>query len=313
MFIIQEEKNKWVKYGALFAIAIMVGSAVLVGILGSWDKITGDKDGLTEHSFSDISGKHMNFTFKNAKDAAKILPENILAINIVKIYADDSYYQSIQSSFPGANISKMLSASYADGGLELFVIEDESNAGIVLNTSKPQIETYENYSLIFINPYQKVVVGNPILISTVYDYTAGNTLAKKTIDVLSGKSEGSTGLNDILAYADDVSNYDEIVVFKANTGSSYEKYYQRSSQSVNMTSFQIDLQFESILLNPSDEMKQDLSDLSQNASDGIQFTITEESNIMKIYVEGADYTGFLNDTNALYKIVSNHTKQAATA
>ncbi|WNY28792.1 hypothetical protein MmiEs2_09960 [Methanimicrococcus stummii] len=307
----QEEKSKWVKYGSLFAIIIMLGSVFALVLYGSWDSLTGNDSATTEYPFADVPGTHTNFTFKNAKDAAKYVPEGVLGINILKIYENDSIDQKLQENFPGAEASRVMTASYSTGGLEYYLLDSEENVSIVLNSSKPQYENYEGHNIIFISPYQRVVVGNPFVIASFFNYV-DNTLAKNAVDVFEGKASGSTNLNDILAYAEDTDNYDEIIVYKANDGSNYTKYYQRSSQYLNMTTFQLSFQLESIILNPSDEMKQDVRDLAENANAGVEFTITEEGDVMKTYVDGSDYTSFMTDTNALYKLVSSHTKQSST-
>lgn len=305
----QEEKNKWIKFGAIFAILIMVGSAVFVGILYGWDSLTGDDNTTTEYPFTDIPGTHANFTFKNVKDGAAYVPEDVLSINILKIYSNDSIDQKLQENFPGAESSKVMTASYQTGMLEYYLVENESNTSIVINGSKPQLDEYEGYNIIFISPYQRVIAGSPIVIASFFNYTE-NTLAKKAVDVFEGKASGSTNLNDILGYAEDTENYDEIIVYKANNGSNYDKYYQRSSQYVNTTTFTLAFQLESIILNPNDAMKQDVRNLAANATEGVEFTITEEGNVMKTYVDGSDYTTFMKDTNALYQLISTHTKQA---
>lgn len=305
----QEEKNKWIKYGAIFAILIMMGSAVLVG-LSYWDGWNNDSNATTEYPFTDVPGTHANFTFKNAKDAAGFVPEGVLGINILKVYENDSIDQKLRENFPGADASKVMTASYPAGILEYYPIENESNTSMVINGSKPQYENYEGYNIIFVSPYQRVIAGSPIIIASFFNYASDNSLAKKAVDVLEGKSSGASNLNDILAYADDTKNYDEIIVYKANNGSDYDKYYQRASQYVNTSTFQLSFQMESILLKPTDEMKQDIRNLAANATEGVEFTITEDGDVMKTYVDGSNYTAFMADTNALYKLVSNHTQQA---
>ncbi|MDV0445997.1 hypothetical protein MmiAt1_16030 [Methanimicrococcus sp. At1] len=308
----KEEKNKWMKFGAIFAILIMVGSAVFVGILYGYDSLTGDDNTTTEYPLTDVPGTHANFTFKNAKDAAGYVPEDVLSINILKIYSNDSIDQGIKEAFPGAESDKRLVASYQTGMLAYYPLESEENVSILISGKKPQYENYDGYNIIFTHAAQRVVVGSPIIIASFFNYLSDNTLAKKAIDVLEGKASGSTTLNDILAHADDTDTYDEIIVYKANDGSNYDKYYQRSSQYLNMTTFQLSFQLESIILNPSDEMKQDVRDLAENAT-GTEFTITEEGNVMKTYVDGSDYTAFMTDTNTLYQLVSKHTQQSSTA
>ncbi len=306
----QEEKNKWMKFGAIFAIVIMVGSAVFVGLLYGWDSLTGNDNTTTEYPFTDVPGTHTNFTFKNAKDVAGYIPEDVLSINILKIYSNDTVDQGLKEAFPGAESGKRMVASYQTGMLAYYPVENESNVSIVINGSKPQYENYEGYNIIFTHAAQRVVAGNPIIIASFFNYASDNTLAKKAVDVLEGKASGSTNLNNILAYADDTENYDEIIVYKANNGSDYDKYYQRASQYVNTTTFQLSFQMESIVLKPTDEMKQDIRDLAANATEGVEFTVTEDGDIMKTYVDGSNYTSFMKDTTALYQLISKHTQQA---
>lgn len=305
----KEEKSKWVKYGAIFAILIMVGSGVFVGILYGFDSLTGDENKTTEYPFTDVPGNHSNFTFKNAKDAASYVPAGVLSINILKIYDNDTVDKGLKASFPGADSDKRMVASYPAGMLAYYPIENESNTSVIINGSKPQYEEYEGYNIIFTHAAQRVVVGSPIVIASFFNYAADNTLAKKAVDVLAGKSSGSTDLNDILSYADDVSNYDEIIVYKANAGSDYDKYYQRASQNVNTTTDQLEFQMESIVLKPNDAMKEDIRNLAENATESNKFTITEDGDVFKTYVDGSDYKDFMKDTNALYQLISNHTQK----
>ncbi|MDR0768264.1 MAG: hypothetical protein LBE57_07600 [Methanosarcinales archaeon] len=309
----KEEKSKLMKYGAIFAVVIMVGvigSALAIGIL---DNVGGGGNSTTTHPFADIPGAHSNFTFKNAKDAVSYVPEGVLAINILRVYENDTVDQAIQRSFPGASTTRILTASYQIGGLEYVVLDSTENVSINVNGSRPHYEYYEGYNILFISPHQRVVAGNPIIIASFFNYLADNTLAKRAIDVLEGRASGATNLNDILAHADDVENYDEIIVYIANAGSNYTSYYQRSSQFLNMSSFQMNFQLESIILRPTAEMKRDVYALAENASAGVEFTVTEEGDVMKTYVDSSNYNAFMADTNALYRLISNHTNQSSSA
>ena len=303
----QEQKSKWVKFGAIFAILIMVGSAVLVGLLLT---DSGSSDKTTEFPLSDVSGAKANFTFKNAIDGSKYLPEGVVSISILKIYEGDTIDRGMKAAFPGAEADKIMMASYMTGRVDYYSLIDESNVSFVINSSKPQTEMYENHSIIFANPSQRVIAGNPLILASFYNYAVDNSLAKRAVDVLSGKASGSTDLNDILAYADNTEVFDEIIVYKANSGSSYDKYYERSSQFINMTTFQLAFQVESIVLQPSAEMKADIYALSENATGDNKITIIEEGNALKTYIDSSDVTEFMQDREALYKIVSDHTRQS---
>lgn len=312
----EDKKSKWMKFGALFAILIMVGSAVFVGILYGLDGLTGGNDNTeTAYPFTDVTGNHVNFTFKNAKDAAAYIPAGVLSISIHRIYDNSTIDQGLQEAFPGADGEYRMTASYETGALSYFLINEESmnNTSIMINGSKPQYENYGGYDIIFMNAAQRVVVGNPLFIATFYNYTSDNSLARKAIDVLNGNTSGSSNLNDILVYADDVSLYDEIIVYEANSGSNYTKYYQRSSSYAIGMDFQLVFELESIIMNPTDEMKADVYALAANATEGIEFTITEEDNVLITDVVGHEYEPFMEDTTELYNLISNHTRQGTTA
>ena len=302
----QEEKSKWVKYGSIFAIVIMVVSAVLVGLIG----FGGGNDNETELLLSDIPGAQANFTFKNAKDGSTHVPEGALSINILKIYPDDATDKGLKQMLPGVDADKVMIAFYPSGAVEYYSLTENNNASITL-VGKPQYDKHENHNILFISPAQRVIAGNPLILASFYNYVADNTLAKKVVDVLAGKSSGSTDFKDILAYADDTEIYDEIIVYKANTGSAYEKYYERSSSFINMTTFELGFELESIVLKPDAGMKAQLKSLSENATGSNKISITEDDNVLKTYIDSVDLEDFFTDREALYKIISDNTAQSA--
>ena len=301
----QEQKSKWVKFGAIFAILIMVGSAVLVGLLLT----DSGSNKTTEFLLSDTPGTQANFTFKNAIDGSKYLPEGVLGITIRTIYSNDTVDQGLKQDFPGIEADKLMTASYSAGRIDYFSLRNESNASVTIN-GKPQYDVYEGHNILFLGPSHRLVAGNPLILVTFLNY-ADNSLAKRAVDVLSGKSLGSTDLSDILSYADDVAVFYEITVFKANDGSNYSKYYQRSSEFIDMTTLELAFQIESIVLQPNAEMKADIYALSENAAGSNKITIVEEGNALKAYIDSSDVTEFIQDRDALYEIVSVHTRQSA--
>ena len=296
VFKMTEEKSKWVKYGAIFAIIIMVGSAVLVGL----SLYGNDSTDPVEYPLKDIAGTHANVTFKNAKDGVKYLPAGVLSVDIIKVYPNDEISASLNKSFTGITADKVMVGSYKEGIVEYYSVEN--NNGTMTIAGKPNYEQYSGFNLIRTNVAQRVIVGNPIIIASFFNYTIDSTLGKKVVDVLTGTAAGSTDLNDILAYANDTANFDEIRVYKANAGSDYDKYYQCASQSgAGM------IQLEAIFLSPNEEVKESVTAFANNAAESVTVAVTEDGPALKIYITTSDYIGYLTETNNLYNLISNHT------
>ena len=298
-----EEKNKWVKYGSIFAIVIMLVSAVLVGLMYLGD----DSTDFAEYPLKNIKGTHTDFTFKNAKDGVKYLPEGVLGISILKVYPGDNISESLNASFPGVVFDKVMVGSYAEGMVEYYSVEENNNGSIVLQ-GKPKYDEYNGYNIVITNPAQRAIVGDPIIIASFYNYVTDNKLGRKVVDVIAGKASGATNLNDILSYADDTDVFDEIIVFKANNGSDYDKYYQRSSQSGTGI-----LQMEAIFLSPNEDVKESVRAFEKNASESVTVAVTENGPALKINITTSDYIGYLTEMQKLNKLVSDHTVQSSSA
>jgi len=297
--LMTEEKSKWVKYGAIFAIIIMLGSGVLAVSM-----LLDDSAEPTEYPLKNIKGQQTDFTFKNAKDGVKYLPAGVLSVNILKIYPDDEISESLSHSFPGIVTDKVMLGSYKEGMIEYYSVKENNNGSIVVQ-GKPTYDKYGGYDMIRVSPAQRAIIGDPLIIASFFNYSKDSTLGKRVIDVLNGDASGATDLNDILAYADDVDNFDEIIAYKANAGSDYDKYYQRSSQSGTGI-----LQMEAIILSPDDSVKESVSAFSNNASESVTVAVMENGPALKIYITSSDYIGFLTKTNELYKLISTHTVQS---
>jgi len=297
----QEQKSKWVKFGAIFAILIMVGSVFFIFGSVDWGNLIGGSNKTTEFPLSDVSGTKANFTFKNAIDGSKYLPEGALNITIQTISPNDVFDQELQTIFPGIEADRHMRVMYSSGYVDYFSLSNGSNASIILNESRPQYDSHEGYNIIFKNPSQRVVAGNPIILASFFNYAIDNSLARKVVDVLSGKSSGSTDFDDILSYADNTEIYNGITMFKASEESNYSKYYQRSSHYENGT-----FQLETIILNPEMSMKEDIEAFSDNGVESVTVSITENGPAMKIYITGTDYIPFATKANELYNLASNH-------
>ena len=293
-----EEKSKWVRYGSIFAIIIMVVSAVLVGLMYFDNSNSTDP---TEYSLKDIKGKHTNFTFKNAKDGVSYLPEGVSRVDIVKVYPESETAANLAQSFPGVTFDKVIIGTYDSGGVEYYLAKDISNGKIVL-PGTPKYENYSDYSMIMTNPAQRIIAGNPLAIATYFNYSADNTLGRKIVDVLNKNSAGSTDFNDILSYADDTEDYDQIMLSKAN--GNFSKSYQRSSYYENGT-----IQLESIIYNPQQAMKDEIEIFAVNSTENVTVSVTENGPAMKIYITGTDYISFAMKANEFYGLIASHTVQ----
>ena len=283
-----EEINKLVKYGAVFAIILMLGSAVLVGLT-----VFGSND----------STNSVAFTFINAKDGVKYLPDGLLSVNIIKIDPDDEIAASLNNSFPGVAFEKMMVGSYESGGLEYYAIKNAGSGNITV-PGNPRYENYDDYKIAVTQSNQHVIVGNPLIITTFFNSSNDATLSKKALDVISNKTPGATNLNDILSYADDESNYEEIIAFKANAGSDYDKYYQRASILYNGT-----LQLEAIILSPNENVKKSVEEFAKIDSENTTITVTENGPALKMYINSTDGPLFVEEMDKLMTLLASHTVQ----
>ena len=316
----KDEKSKWVKYGAVFTVIIMVGAifGLMLGAAGEifrgdggWrDSLFGTGNRPVVLSFDDVPGTHVDFTFRNAIDAVQHIPDGVLAVHIWTVN-DAATAQEIQSTFPGSNASKIMRATYPTGMLEYIALESSDNVSIALGRNRPHFEYYLGYSLLVISPNQRVVVGNPPLIVSMFNPAVDNSLPLRAIDVLFGRTAGSTNLNEILAFADDVENFNSITVFRALDGSDYEMFYQRFSTELNMTTLRASFHLETIILRPTPEMRQEVFALAENAGEGVEFTVTEIGDALRIYIESSNATNFIRDRDALYSLVESHTNQSS--
>ncbi|MDR2943874.1 MAG: hypothetical protein LBU81_02105 [Methanosarcinales archaeon] len=300
-----EKKSNWVKYGAVFAILIMVSSAVLVGLFTLWDG-SGSNTTTTTYPFADVSGTHANFTFSNIKDGVQYLPEG--AVTVSSFTTNSTMNESLNKSFPGLESSRVLVASYSTGILEYYTAENENNAGIMIPGDKPVYDQYEGYNFISPGPSQRVLVGNPIVVATLSDYSDASNLAKKAVNVFTGLSQGSRNFDSILAYADDVSDYEQMTVSGASNGSSYSMLYQRSSAFSNST-----IQLETVVYGPSAAMRSDIKEMAAKNVSDVTYSVTEDDSMIKLYIDSTAPTSYMTEANNLYGIISRYTNASSAA
>lgn len=294
----KEEKNKWIKYGALFAILIMVGSATVAVLMGGLDGT--DSNTATEYPFADVPGAHANFSFTNIKDGAGHLPEGVLQISSFSTNA--TINESMNQSFPGSNTSKVMVAYYSAGMLEYYQTETAENVSILIPGKKPVYEDYGGYSILYTNPAQRVIVGSPIVIATLANYTNDSGLAQRVVDVFSGTSAGSKDFDPILAYADDISDYEEMVVSRSVNGSGYDMLYQRSSAYENGT-----FQMESVIYSPSADLRSDIKTLAGTEAESVTFSVTEDDAMIKLYINSTNQLSYMTAANSLYAVINQYT------
>ncbi|MCL2141834.1 MAG: hypothetical protein FWH46_03010 [Methanimicrococcus sp.] len=300
---VKEPVNKWIKYGAMFAIIIMVGSAMAAVFMYGWDELFNDPNKITEYPFSKVKGVHSDFTFTNAIDGSKYVPDGAVSIHITVVKEGDVISEEIQELFPEAEATKKMKASYTTGILEYYLLNSEENVNVTINGSKPSYENYSGYNVIFLNPSQRAIVGKTPINATFFNYAVDNTLGRKAIDVLTGKASGPSDFDDILSYADNVSNFEEIIVYTANRGSNYSQYYQRASIFENNSNFQ----FEAVVYKPTDQMRAEIQAFADNAPEDVTYNITQDDNMIKMYIDSPDYFLFLVETWAFYDFIGENT------
>jgi len=288
--MVQEKKSNWVRFGAIFAILIMLGSATL-GVVMLTDLFGSNK--AKPYPFSDISGKHADFNFTNIKDGAKYLPEGVSRISCYSTNA--TINASLNSSFPGAEPSAVMVAYYPTGMLEYYQTKTEENVSIMTN-GKPSTEDYEGYSIIYVGPAQRIIVGSPIIIASLANYANDSGLARRAVDVFTGLSTGSKDFEPILAYVDDVSDFEEMTVFRSNTGKGYDMLYQRSSSYSNGT-----YQMETVIYGINDDMRAEIKEMIAE-EEAISIAIENELAI-KLYIETTDRLVYMMAANDLYGIL----------
>ncbi|WNY26805.1 hypothetical protein [Methanolapillus ohkumae] len=303
-----EDKSKIMKFGAIFFVVLMIGSlfAVSISYLLNNDSDSNTTNTTTNNTtaiqvpISDMPGKEISFTYTNLKDGVKHLPEGTLSAQVSKIYPTDR----VSQMFPGANVSQVLIGSYPAGILEYYTVGNESGSVNISGnaTRGPQYDKYNNYSLLIASTApQYIVPGNPLLLAS---YNVD--LAHRALDVADGGNKVSTNFDYILSKTDDVSTFEEMIVFRSNNGSDYEQYYQRSSSFSNGT-----YQMEGVLLNATSGLKQDLTNQSLNASkNGVSYKISDNGDIFKYYMESTNGVSFVSESSALKKTIEKHTKTA---
>ncbi|MDV0447468.1 hypothetical protein MsAg5_13630 [Methanosarcinaceae archaeon Ag5] len=304
-----EGKSKIMKFGAVLFIVLMIGSLFVasVALLVNNNPDNPNATNETNNSLytvpmSEMPGKDINFTYTNLKDGVKHLPSGTVSAQIVNIYPTDNISTQV---FPGTTISKVLIGSYPTGILEYYTVSD-NNGNVTVYGNKsigPQYDKYNNYSMLIVNPTpQYLVDGNPVLLS--YPTT---DLTKRALDVNDGGTNVSTNFDYILSKTDDVSNFEDMIVFRANDGSNYSQYYQRTSILSNET-----YQLESVFINASAGVKQSITDRSVNgSSNGVTYKISEDGDTFKFYIESTNGVSFVSEVNALKEIINNNTKSSS--
>jgi hypothetical protein len=145
----------------------------------------------------------------------------------------------------------------------------------------------------------------------VSSFSASNTtLGKRAIDVLTKTSSGSSDFDEIFAHADDVPDFEELRVLTANPGSNYSQYYYRASLLLNLSSSTLwDFQFEVVLNQPSDQMKADIQAMADKSPQEVDYKISQDGNILKLYIESQGYDAFMTETRNFQTFISDNTVQ----
>jgi len=165
-----------------------------------------------------------------------------------------------------------------------------------MTNGKPSTEDYEGYSIIYVGPAQRIIVGSPIIIASLANYANDSGLARRAVDVFTGLSAGSKDFDPILAYVDDVSDFEEMTVFRSSTGNGYDMLYQRSSSYSNGT-----YQMETVVYGVNDDMRADIKEMV--AEEEAIFIADENESMIKLYIETTDQLTYMIMANYLYGIL----------
>ena len=253
-------------------------------------------DSKNQYSFKNVEGNHLNFSYSNIKEGIQYIPEGAFCVNIIKIKENGTIHNYLEEIQPGINATEIMVGHFETGAVEYYVIDNEHNATIMIDGNKPEYEGYNGYNYIVNKKlsFQRLLTGNPFLILTAYDGTIEG-LGKDVIDVISSDKKGTKDFDNILIYADDVSDYENLYVYMVDET---QKYYHRSSSFENGS-----FQFEVIVLNPNTNIRDNLIQMTQNKTETISYNVTETGNIMKIYINGENESLYLEKTQELYNIV----------
>ena len=285
----KKKQNNWMKYGAIFAILIMIGSAIIVGLIA-------DTGGEKAYPLNDVTGTKTNFTLNAVKDGIKYVPEGVLAITAVP--ASEEMKTSVGELFPGATPSKLMTAIYNEGLVEFYGLQSTDNVSVMIEGNKPKYNKFGDYNVIS-TVTQGVFAGNP-MIRVVFE-GADKSLVEKVANVLSGTSTGAKDFDTILNLADDVSDYESILVSKTKEGAQFAMLYQRESVFENGTS-----QLETIIYGPSAEFRTELKEFSEREIPNITFTATEDELMFKLYINGTDSLAYQVIETGLHNLIEEH-------
>ena len=286
----KKKQNNWRKYGSIFAIVIILGSFII------YASLVVDTGGEKAYPLNDVTGTKTNFTLNAVKDGIKYVPEGVLAITVVP--ADDKMNTSVGELFPGATPSKLMTAIYNEGLVEFYGLQSTDNVSVMIEGKKPKYEKIGDYNVIS-TVTQGIFAGNP-MIRVVFEGT-DKSLVGKVANVLSGTSTGAKDFDAILNLADNVSDFEEIMVSKTKEGAQFSMIYQRESVFENGTS-----QLETIIYGPSAEFRTELKEFSEKEITNITFTATEDELMFKLYINGTDALAYQVIETSLHKLIDEH-------
>ncbi|MDY0266749.1 MAG: hypothetical protein RBQ94_03760 [Methanimicrococcus sp.] len=246
---------------------------------------------------SDVSGNHVRFTWITLKDGIKYIPDGAFCVKIITVRENDAVYDYLKTVQPGLTVTKAMIAYFDTGAVEYYAVDDEKNASIAFQGDEPIYESYKGYHFFHSGKSGliKFLAGNPFLILT----TGGEIgeIEKDIVDAASGNKAGTTFFDDILIYADDVSVFEDVYVYAEDDA---QKYYHRSSHFENGS-----FQFEAIVLNPDDNIKYGLIQMTKNETESVTYNFSETGDVIKIYISGENEPEYTKKTKELYNAVFN--------
>ncbi|WNY26038.1 hypothetical protein [Methanolapillus millepedarum] len=288
--------GKQKKYAFTFLVLVLVMAVAFISI-------SAFVNNQTIKSFDDVPGKHLNFSFINARDSVHYLPPGTDTIAITSVSPDGDYLWDIaHDRYPNANTTKILISRNPAGRIEYYLLNDVSNISFNTTSLPLQIEKKYGYTFIIETDTRKMLVGNPFA-HIISDSNSSEKLDLIVTDILSGNISGTKEFDEILSYTDDVSGYAEILVFKAENQSKFDQYYQRITINEDGT-----IQLEAVILHPTKDVEYDMIGLSEGANDGVSYTIVPlDNSAVKIYLEAENGGAFITERSKYNRIIKSYT------
>lgn len=295
------DREKVMAFGAIFAIAIMIGSAVLMGLPAL---LTGDV-GNSGGNYKEVNIKlsdykdGTNISINSIKDGLKYIPDGTYKVHYTKqvplagqqLYNNTSQLDSILRADVYTSIAdKDGKPQIMVHPLEFHQFEDYNNVSVdAVMTGSGRFPIYNNHTLIakgnVSDPanmsYQ--VAGNPSIVGSYY-------MTVTALDIIDGKRLPTSSFNTIANHIDDTVDYEyEYLIMGVNDFKTYYESVFKDSENRHVRTWL----FEDLTDDAKERVKVEVN--AENEYEGLVKTYTEiDDKVTKIEVKSQKYSDFDN-------------------